>query len=166
MNGECEMIIREERRGFMVEDIQLGDLIWKNFAGRATEFKPEGTRIFNLKVDPTGAEFFESAGIGGVKNLKFDPEYDEEVMSRVPVSVTFGEYPPEIFVIIGGRKKRLTEDTVGMLDRSRIVGGDMYLAPWEWKVAGKTGKKLFLKKAYFEIELDSMDDKYSEYEEC
>lgn len=160
------MKIEQERKGFMVEDIQLGDIIWKNFAGRATEFKPEGTRVFNLKLDPAGAEFFEAAGISGVKNLRFDPEYDEEVMSKVPVSVQFGEYPPEIYMIVNGRKKRLNEDTVGLLDRCRITGGDMYLAPWEWKVAGKTGIKLFLRKAYLEIELDSMDDKYSDYEEC
>lgn len=159
------MVIREERKGFMVEDLQLGDIIWKNFAGRATQFKPEGTRVFHLKFDEGGAEFFEQAGITGIKNLRWDPDMDEEQMSHVPVSVTFGEYPPELYIINNGRKKRLTEENVGMLDRSRIVGGEMFLSPWNWSVAGKSGRKLFLKKAYFEIELDTMDDKYSTYEE-
>lgn len=159
------MRITEERKGFMVEDIVLGDIIWKNFAGRETEFKPEGTRVFHLKFDQAGADFFEAAGITGVKNLKFNEEHDDEPMSHVPVSVTFGDYPPEIYIIVNGRKKRLTEENVSMLDRCRIIGGDMFISPWQWKVANKTGKKLFLRKAYFEIQLDTLDDKYSSYDD-
>lgn len=42
------------------------------------------------------------------------------------------ERGPEVFVIMGQNQERLTSDTIGMLDRTRLLNVDMEIRGWEY----------------------------------
>ena len=79
-------------------------------------------------------------------NVKIKPPRDEDdtPFMFIPVKVKFNNRGPNIYVQSAGNVKRLTEETVGMLDEIDIQSVDMDLRPYDWEINDKTGRTAYL----------------------
>lgn len=143
-----------------VEDARI---IFKNFAGKATKFNPEGKRNFCLIIDNDVAENLKDIGW----NIKYlnprDP--DEDPQAYLQVSVAFENFPPNVFLISGGKKTKLSEETINVLDYAEIENIDLIVRPYMWELpSGKSGVKAYLKTMYVTIVENEFEKKYRDLE--
>lgn len=146
----------EEVPTFMIEGARL---IWKNFSGAETQFKPAGTRTFNVVLDKQTADKMAADGW----NVKCKPptEEDDEEFCYLEVTVGYKAYPPKIVVITDTSRTMLTEDTVEMLDWADIRNVDFTARAYAWEVGPKSGIKAYLKNMFVTIEEDELERKYN-----
>lgn len=147
-----------------VENLVLEDvrIMFRNFAGEKTRFNAAGSRNFCVALDRELADDLTNEG-WNVKVLPPKDDYDDELY-YLPVSLQFGAYPPNIYLVCGKRKTLLDETTVDMLDHAEIVTSDIVIRPYDWNVNGKTGRKAYVKSLYVVIESSRFEDKYRDYE--
>lgn len=140
-------------------------LIFRNFAGKESEYNREGDRNFGVVIDPATAQALIEDGW----NVKFlrPQEGDEEGEETpwLPVSVNFKKgRPPLIKQITSKKHTQLGEDEVELLDWVDILSADLIVRPYNWEVNGKTGIKAYLQSLYVTIEEDVLQQKYEELE--
>lgn len=147
-----------------VENLVLEDvrIMFRNFAGEKTRFNAAGSRNFCVALDRELADDLMNEG-WNVKVLPPKDDYDDELY-YLPVSLQFGAYPPNIYLVCGKKKTLLDESTVDILDHAEIVTSDIVIRPYDWNVNGKTGRKAYVKSLYVVIESSRFDDKYRDYE--
>lgn len=140
-------------------------LIFRNFAGKESEYNREGDRNFGVIIDPSTAQALIEDGW----NVKFlrPQEGDEEGEETpwLPVSVNFKKgRPPLIKQITSKKHTQLGEDEVELLDWVDIISADLIVRPYNWEVNGKTGIKAYLQSLYVQIEEDPLQAKWEEVE--
>lgn len=145
-----------EEMKFQVENARL---IYKNFSGEATRFKPEGTRTFSVVLDKATADAMANDG-WNVK-CKLPEEDDAETFCFIEVTVGYKFKPPKIIIITETGRTNLTEETVGTLDWADIKTVDLIARAYEWDVSGKTGIKAYLKTMFVTIDEDDLERKYA-----
>lgn len=135
-------------------------IIFKNFAGEEKKYNPRGKRNFCVIIPNNEvANALENDG-WNIKWLQPRDE-DDEPTPYIQVAVAFGSYPPNITLISSkGKKTRLDEDTVSMLDTAEITNVDVEIRPYSWEANGKTGIKAYVKNMYVTIEEDRLAAKY------
>ena len=146
------------------ETLQIDDarIIFKNFEGRGDKFNREGDRNFSLLIeDPKTADALIERG-WNVK-VKEGRDEDEEPFMRLPVKVKFTAYGPKVYLISGGRRIELNEDTIGMLDQIEIESVDMDLRPYDWDVSGRTGRTAYLQSMQVVQRIDRFAARYANY---
>ena len=139
--------------------IENARIIFRNFEGRKDTYNKNGVRTFGVVLeDPEVAMQLKADGW----NVKVRPgrEDDEPPRYHLPVTVSYGNYPPKIVMSAGKAKVLLYEDTVGELDHSENASADMIISPYSWEVNGDSGIKAYLKTMYVTIEQDEFADKY------
>lgn len=143
-----------------IEDAQI---IFRNFAGAESQYNRAGNRNFNVIIDdPDMAQKLIEDG-WNIKQLK--PRDDEEMPKyRLEVSVAFGNFPPNIFMVTKHNKTKLDEESVAALDYAELKTVDLVIRPYQWDVNGKQGIKAYLKTGYFVVEEDEFAAKYAEKE--
>lgn len=143
-----------------IEDAQI---IFRNFAGTESQYNRAGNRNFNVIIDdPDMAQKLIEDG-WNIKQLK--PRDDEEMPKyRLEVSVAFGNFPPNIFMVTKHNKTKLDEESVAALDYAELKTVDLVIRPYQWDVNGKQGIKAYLKTGYFVVEEDEFAAKYAEEE--
>lgn len=147
---------RENLENLVIENARI---IFKNFEGRKDTYNKNGVKTFSVVIDdPDVAHKLMEDG-WNVKMRKPRDE-DEEPRYHLPVTVSFGNYPPRIFMVTGRAKVQLDDITVANLDHSEITSADMVIRPYSWEVNGDTGIKAYLKTMYVTIEQDEFADKY------
>lgn len=142
-------------------------LIFKNFAGKQTEFNSEGDRNFGVLLDDELAKELENDG-WNVKYLKpredaEDPEYRQPWLK---VKVKYGKIPP-IAVLINSRGKiRLDEDNINQLDWTRISNVDLVIRPYNYPATNfsPAGVAAYLKAIYVTVQEDDLESKYANIE--
>lgn len=143
-----------------VEDAKI---IFRNFAGKESKYNAKGKRNFCLLLDHEYAESLKEEGW----NVKYlsprDPEDDPQ--AYIQVAVTFDNFPPNIWLIAGGKKTKLDEDTVASLDYAEIENVDLIIRPYTWEVNGKGGIKAYLKNMYVTIVENEFEKKYRDLDE-
>lgn len=143
--------------------VENARIIFRNFAGKEGKFNPAGKRSFCLLLDAETAERLEDQG-WNVKTLApRDP--DDDPQPYIQVAVQFGNYPPNIYLISGGKKTKLDEDSVSILDYAEIENVDLIINPSRWEVSGKSGVKAYLKTLYVTIVENEFEKKYRDMDE-
>lgn len=142
--------------------VENAKIIFRNFAGKPSKFNAEGKRNFCLLIDDESANKFKMDGW----NVKYlnprDP--DDKPQPYIQVSVAFDNFPPNIFLISGGKKTKLNEDTVSVLDYAEIENVDLIIRPYSWEVSGKSGIKAYVKNMYVTIVENEFEKKYRDLE--
>jgi hypothetical protein len=141
---------------FMIENARL---VYRNFSGKETQFKPEGTRAFSVVLDKDTADRMAQDGW----NVKCKPaqDDDDEEFCHIEVTVGYKMRPPKVIVITDTSRTSLTEETIGMLDWAEIRNVDLVANAYSWEVGGKTGIKAYLKTMFVTIEEDALERKYA-----
>lgn len=148
-----------------INNISVGNakIIFRNFAGKENKFNPKGKRNFCLLLDEEYANSLKEEGW----NVKYlnpkDP--DDLPQPYIQVSVTFDNFPPNIWLIAGGKKTKLDEETVSSLDYAEIENVDLIVRPYTWEVNGKGGIKAYLKNMYVTIVENEFEKKYRDLDE-
>lgn len=134
--------------------------IYKNFSGKETEFNPAGRRNFNVVLDEEIAQKLLDDGWNvKARASKDDPN---DILYTLPVEVRFDNIPPNVFMISGGIKTRLTERNVGELDYAVIDKLDLTISPSRWSSHGRSGIKAYLKTMYATVEEDELAKEYAD----
>lgn len=146
--------------------LQIDDarIIFKNFEGRGDKFNREGDRNFSLMIeDPNTADALIAEGW----NVKIKPgrDEDEEPFMRLPVKVKFTDYGPKVYLISGGRRVELDEESIACLDNIDIESVDMDLRPYDWEVNGRTGRTAYLQSMEVTQRIDRFAARYANAEE-
>lgn len=135
------------------------ELLFRNFAGEATQYNPKGSRNFCVKItDMNVAKAMEADG-WNVKYLT-PREDDEDPTPYLQVSVSFANVPPKIVLLSSRGRTILDESNVHILDYAEIANVDLIINPYNWSVSGKSGVKAYLKSMYVTIREDALEMKY------
>ena len=131
-------------------------IIFRDFAGKKNRFNSDKT--FAVVLEDDLAERLYNDG-WPVKWL--EPRNEED--GRTPiltVKMMFGKYPPQIVMITGGKKKKLNEDQVHVLDWATFENVDVKITPYNYDFNGKKGVKAYLKSLWVTIAEDEFEKKY------
>lgn len=143
--------------------IEDAHIIFRNFAGAESQYNRAGNRNFNVIIDDIDMANKLIEDGWNLKQLK--PRDDEEMPKyRLEVSVAFGNFPPNIFMVTKHNKTKLDEESVAALDYAELKTVDLVIRPYQWDVNGKQGVKAYLKTGYFVVEEDEFAAKYAEEE--
>lgn len=145
--------------------LQIDDarIAFRNFRGEGDKFNREGDRNFVLII-PT--EEIADALTKEGWNVKIrDPREEGDLpFMYLPVKVKFNDRGPQVYLITGGRRNRLDEDTVAMLDDIDIINVNLDIRPYDWDVNGKTGRTAYLQAIEVFQEIDRFAARYAEEE--
>lgn len=140
-------------------------IVYRNFAGNASQFNREGDRNFSIVIpDQELAERLIEDGW----NVKIRPPREEgdTPFMHLPVKIKFNDRGPNVYLIAGagGRRNKLDEETVGLLDNVDILSVDLDVRPYDWEVQGKTGRTAYLQSIEVTQEIDRFSARYAEEE--
>ena len=145
--------------------LQIDDarIAFRNFRGEGDKFNREGDRNFVLII-PT--EEIADALTKEGWNVKIrDPREEGDLpFMYLPVKVKFNDRGPQVYLVTGGRRNRLNEDTVAMLDDIDIINVNLDIRPYDWEVNGKTGRTAYLQAIEVFQEIDRFAARYAEEE--
>lgn len=152
----------EKMENYILRGIAGKDIRFKNFAGKATDYNPEGRRIFSILLTDEEAADMEAKG-WRIKMLENRKEPDAPMIPSIKVRVSFGVVPPKMFLVTSKKKELLTEETCMLLDTAEIVKVDIVLTPYVGKMSKDDRASAYVKTAYFTIvEDDPFEDEYAE----
>lgn len=154
----------EERKVVSNIRIEGARLIFRNFAGRKSDYNEEGNRNFGVILDDELAQQLKSDG-WNVKYRKPRPDDPDQYETPwLPVKVKFGKFPPIAVMINSRGKLRLDETTICQLDSCIIKQCDLIIRPYNYPaMRGRdAGISAYLKAIYITIEEDEFDLKYGD----
>lgn len=144
----------------LIENARTG---FHNFSGAESQYNKSGDRNFVVFLEDEEAERLSAQGW----NIKFpvqDPEKEYKRQPFLPVSLRFDKFPPSVWMKTGDKMTRLTENTIGSLDRAVIEYIDLNINPSYWEIQKKggvdSGIKAYVKKMIVVIQMDVFDQKY------
>lgn len=146
--------------------LQIDDarIIFRNFEGRGDKFNREGDRNFSLLIeDPNTADALIKEG-WNVK-IKEGRDEDDGPFMRLPVKVKFTDYGPNIYLITGGRRNELDEESIACLDNIDIESVDMDIRPYDWEVNGRIGRTAYLQSMQVIQRIDRFAARYADMQE-
>jgi hypothetical protein len=115
-----------------------------NFSGELDRFKDD-RRKFTVLIPNELADQLREMGWNVKTSIPTEEERAEgrEELSHLKVMVDMSDEPgrgPDVWVIMGEDREKLTTATVGILDRSRIDTMDMEIRAWEYDPEENPGK--------------------------
>lgn len=152
---------RNNPSDLMIEDAKL---LFTNFAGSPTRYNSEGgKREFSVALPLNLVEDLEKDGWNVKYRKNADGEFDPE-RPYLGVKVSYKFRAPAIWLISGGRKQLMTEDTVGTLDNITIKTADVVIHPSVYDVRGQQGISAYVKELYvvMDDESASFTSKYAD----
>lgn len=140
-------------------------ITYKNFSGRGDKFNREGDRNFSLIIPTTDicdalVDDKNQFGVGWNVKIKDPREEGDEPFMHMKVKVKFTDYGPNVYLISGNKKVRLTEDTVGCLDDIYIDHVDLDIRPYDDEVNGRPFRTAYLKS--MQVIQDLTQDRFAD----
>lgn len=143
---------RNNPSDLMIEDAKL---LFTNFAGSPTRYNSEGgKREFSVALPLDLVEDLEKDGWNVKYRKNADGEFDPE-RPYLGVKVSYKFRAPAIWLITGGRKQLMTEDTVGTLDNITIKTADVVIHPSVYDIRGQQGISAYVKELYVMMDDES-----------
>lgn len=143
---------RNNPSDLMIEDAKI---LFTNFAGSPTRYNSEGgKREFSVALPLNLVEDLEKDGW----NVKFRKNADGELDPERPylgVKVSYKFRAPAIWLITGGRKQLLSEESVGTLDNITIKTADVVIHPSVYDIRGQQGISAYVKELYVVMDDES-----------
>ena len=143
--------------------LQIDDarIIYRNFAGEASQFNRAGDRNFSVLIeDEQIANELRDRG-WNVKIKQAREEGDTPFM-HLPVKVKFNDRGPSVYLVSGSNRVKLDEETIGMLDNIDILGVDLDIRPFDWEVNGKAGRAAYLQSICVTQDIDRFAQRFEE----
>lgn len=150
--------------------LQIDDarIIFRNFAGAASKFNRAGERNFALVIDD---ETIADELIKEGWNVKIKPgrNEDEAPFMYLPVKVKFNDRGPAVYLVTGGKRNRLDEESVACLDDVDIFSVDMDIRPYDWVIQEgtpdeKSGRTAYLQSICVTQEIDRFAARFADEE--
>lgn len=123
-------------RGNRLLQIDDARIIFRNFEGRPDQFTREGDRSFSLMIP--NQEIAEALmedknefGVGWNVKIKEPRDEGDEPFRHLKVKVKFNGRGPNIYLVNGGIKRQLDEESVAMLDDIDIDHVDLDIRPYD-----------------------------------
>lgn len=143
---------RNNPSDLMIEDAKI---LFTNFAGSPTRYNSEGgKREFSVALPLNLVEDLEKDGWNVKYRKNQDGEFDPE-RPYLGVKVSYKFRAPAIWLVTGGRKQLLNEDTVGTLDNITIKTADVVIHPSVYDVRGQQGISAYVKELYVVMDDES-----------
>lgn len=145
-------------------------IIYRNFAGRGTQYNREGDRNFCVVIDDQEiADRLLEEGFN-VK-IRQPREEGEEPFMYLKVNVKYhpkdselARLNPTAVLVTGRNRNTLDSESVGLLDNIDIANVDMDISGSNWSVNGRSGRSAYLSKIYVTQEIDRFAARYAEEE--
>ena len=140
-------------------EIENARIVYRNFSGEGGKYNREGDRNFAVVIpDQETADMLLDMGW----NVKIKPprDADDSPFMYLPVKIRYNDRGPAIYVVSGKNVKRVSQDSVSMLDEIDIQSVDMDLRPYDWEVNGKTGRTAYLQAMNVIQNIDRFGAKY------
>jgi len=154
-------------------------IIFRNFRGEGGQYNKEGERNFSLQITDgtidgrkvTAEEMANELmndlnrfGVGWNVKIKAPREEGEAPRINLPVKVKFNERGPQIYVESGASHRKLTEDTVAMIDDIDIANVNLDIAPSDKEVNGTPYRTAYLRSMKVIQNIDRFSAEYAEEE--
>lgn len=146
--------------------LQIDDarIIFRNFSGEPSKYNREGDRNFAVVIP--NSDLAERLSEDGWNVKINDPrEEGDDPFIYLPVKVKFNDHGPNVYLISGGKRNKLDEETVDILDDIDIRSVSMDIRPYDWEVNGKTGRAAYLQSIEVVQEIDRFAARYAEEDE-
>jgi len=148
------------KRATTIEDVTILPGDWRNFKGRKTPYNSEGKRNFNIIIPENRVSELIREGYP-VKQMKPREDPDDIPPYYLKININFdSRIPPRVVLLMGRRRKTLTERTIESLDWQVIEIADISFNPNDWEVGDKTGRNAYLKSLFVRVEEDPLESKY------
>lgn len=152
--------------------LQIDDarLCFRNFRGAADDFNNEGNRRFSVIIaSEEMAEALQNDvneyGIGWNVKISAPREEGEEPFIHLPVKLKYTERSqPNVYLLSGNNRVKLTEDTIGMLDDIDIVSVDLDIRPFDGEARGKAFRAAYLQGMVVTQNIDRFTARFAEEE--
>lgn len=155
------MKLRFAPRGII--EIDEARVIFRNFSGRGDKYNREGDRNFAVVID-TQEQCDALIEAGWNVRIRPSNQNEDEDFMYLPVKIKFNDRGPACFLVTGGRKNRLTEDSICCLDSIDIAAVDLDIRPYDWEINGKTGRTAYLQGIRVYQDVDRFTADYAEEE--
>lgn len=144
-------------------------IAWKNFEGREGTYNRAGDRNFVLVIpDEELANILQNDknDLGASWNVKIKPPRDEDDTPFIflPVKVKFNGRGPTVYLISNGNRRKLDEETIGMLDRMDILNVDLDIAPSDGEAQGRPYRAAYLRSMEVVQDVDRFTARWAEEE--
>jgi hypothetical protein len=150
-----------------LDDITVRDaqLIFKNFAGRESQYNKKGDRNFHLRFD-NEADAMALSDLGLNVKMRKGREEDDAPYWHLKVKVGYnGARKPLITVITERGRVNYDESMAELVDVLDIKKVDLILHPSWYEVNGSTGFSAYLKSIYLTLNEDELALEYGEIDE-
>lgn len=119
--------------------VQIDDarIIFRNFSGAGDKYNREGDRNFavvipNEELADKLVNDVNEYGVGWNVKVKPPRDEDDSPFMFLKVKVSFnGRKPPAVYLQSGNNRRKLDEDTIGILDRIDIQNVDLDIRPYD-----------------------------------
>lgn len=143
--------------------LQIDDaiIIYRNFAGEASQFNRAGDRNFSVLIEDEQLAN-ELRDHGWNVKIKQAREEGDTPFMHLPVKVKFNDRGPSVYLVSGSNRVKLDEETIGMLDSIDILGVDLDIRPFDWEVNGKAGRAAYLQSICVTQDIDRFAQRFEE----
>lgn len=143
--------------------LQIDDarIIYRNFAGEASQFNRAGDRNFSVLIEDEQIAN-ELRDHGWNVKIKQAREEGDTPFMHLPVKVKFNDRGPSVYLVSGSNRVKLDEETIGMLDSIDILGVDLDIRPFDWEVNGKAGRAAYLQSICVTQDIDRFAQRFEE----
>lgn len=151
-----------ETRDSEILQIDHAKITYKNFSGAGTPYNRAGNRNFAVIIeDDETAQALIARGW----NVKIKPPRvdGEEPYRTLEVRVKYNNgYGPDAYLESGAAVVKLTEETIGRLDKVNILSVDMDIRAFDWEMpGGKSGRTAYLNSIRVVQRIDRFAERYS-----
>lgn len=138
-------------------------IVFRNFAGRGDKYNRDGDRNFavvipNEEIKDALLEDVNEYGVPWNVKIRQPREEGDEPFMYMKVKVKFTDFGPAIYLRSGRSKRRLTEETVGLLDSISIASVNLDIRAYD-----DTGSYGPFRSAYLQsIEVIQQVDRFAD----